>query len=156
MLAKAPGGIMEGLSRVFTEQQLITSIAVGPQRRNDQAIIGQEINVDQAIALGRERFTNLSREGILPRKATGRPIDPNDVAQALAVLAHCRPTKLPRMHTFDLCKLLGDLQAGAVIAAAIALNFDVRSWYGATEFGQHALTNVSRADVKKRMVTQTA
>lgn len=132
-----------------TEHQFNKPPLVERQWANDQAINLRVTNVDDAIALGRQRFANLCCPGILPRKATGTPIDPDDVARALAALARCRQTKKPAMHTFDLCRMLGGLQPGAVIAAAIALNFDVRSWYGAMEFGQHALTNVSRADVKR-------
>jgi hypothetical protein len=108
------------------------------------------LTADQALEIARERFSNLCSEGILSRKAIGTPIDLDDLAIALAFFRQCRPTKVPNMHSLDLRRLIGgQISVGAIIAAAIALKFDVRSWYGLREFGVHALIGVSQIDVRR-------
>jgi hypothetical protein len=102
-----------------------------------------------ALMLARERFPNLCANGILGRKFTGPPVDPGHVTTALAFLSQCRKTKIPTVHSFDLRREIGDVSLGAVIAAATALNFDVRSWYGPTAFPPHALIGVSQRDVRR-------
>jgi hypothetical protein len=53
------------------------------------------------------------------------------------------------MHSHDLCRLLGGVQPGAVIAAAIALGFEARSWYGVAMFAPHALININKFDARR-------
>ena len=103
------------------------------------------------LALVRQhRFPNLRAEGILPKRATGPDVDPREVAVALAFLIRCRRTKYPTVHTRDLQRHIGGVSVGAVIAAAVALGFQVCSWRGAREFFPHALIGVSKIDVRKR------
>jgi hypothetical protein len=110
----------------------------------------KSITADQALEIARERFSNLCSEGILSRKAIGTPIDLDDLEIALAFFRQCRPTKVPNMHSFDLRRLIGgQISIGAIIAAAIALGFDVRSWYGAMEFGVHAMIAIRQIDVRR-------
>jgi hypothetical protein len=108
------------------------------------------ITADQALEIARERYSNLCSEGILSRKAIGTPVDLNDLEIALAFFRKCRPTKVPNMHSFDLRLLIGGrISVGALIAAAVALGFDVRSWYGVMEFGVHAMIAVRQIDVRR-------
>ena len=96
------------------------------------------------------RFHNLRANGILPRSATGLPIDPVDIAKAAAFLSRCRKTKRPNIHSFDLRRAIG-VSLGAVIAAAVALGFEVRGWYGIMEFYPHAMLGVNRRDIRKQV-----
>jgi hypothetical protein len=107
------------------------------------------ISAEQALALSRDRFPNLASTGILGRSSMGPPIDPDHVTIALMFLAWCRKTKIPRMHSSDLRRRIGDVSLGAVIAAAVGLNFEVRSWSGVTDYAPHALMNVNPSDVRR-------
>jgi hypothetical protein len=95
------------------------------------------------------RFHNLCANGILPRSATGPAIDPVDIARATVFLNRCRRTKRPNIHSFDLRRQIG-VSLGAVIAAGVALGFEVRGWYGIMEFYPHALMGVNRRDVRRQ------
>jgi hypothetical protein len=106
------------------------------------------ITAEQALVIARERFLNLSCQGILPCKAVGTPVDLADIDAALAFLSQCRRTRIPAMHTFDLRRVI-DAQVGAVITAAIALGFDTHSWYKITTFAPHALIAVNERDVRR-------
>jgi hypothetical protein len=104
----------------------------------------------EALEMARERFPNLCCAGILPRKAIGEPVDLADVEIALAALAQCRKTRTRGMgmHTFDM-RMLIDAQHGALIAAAVALGFDVYSWRGTRTYAPHALIAVNQSDVRR-------
>lgn len=102
------------------------------------------------IELAKAWFPNLCAPGILPRRVTGPPIDPAHVATALHLLGRCRRTKRPTVHSSDLCRHAG-VSPGAIIAAAIALGFTVRGWYGAKAYYPHALVAVSRFYIRKQM-----
>lgn len=109
----------------------------------------------EALAIARERFPNLCAGGILPRHAVGEPVDLDHIAVALTFLDRCRRTKIPRVHSFDLRRLI-DVQLGAVIAAAAALGFDVHSWHGVTCYAPHAMIGVDRLDVRRESADSTA
>jgi hypothetical protein len=102
----------------------------------------------RALSVARKRFSNLCANGIQGIHATGDPIDHDDVTRAMYLLRQCRQTKVPTMHSFDVCHLI-DIQAGAVIAACVALDFDVRSWFGAVAYPPHALIAVNQKDVRR-------
>src|SRR5271163_3342487 len=106
------------------------------------------IDAASALMLARDRFPNLCANGILGRKFTGPPIDPDHVATAMTFLSQCRKTKKPNVHTFDLRREIGDVSLGAVIAAGVALGFDVRCWYGVLAFVPHALIGVNQSDIR--------
>jgi hypothetical protein len=106
------------------------------------------ITAADALIIARERFSNLSCGGILPKRALGEPVDLDDIDVALAFLAQCRKTKVPSCHSFDLRRAV-DVQLGAVIAAATALGFDVHSWLDITTFVPHCMTNVDPDDVRR-------
>jgi hypothetical protein len=56
------------------------------------------------------------------------------------------------VHTVDLRRAIpGDVQLGAVIAAATALGFGVHSWFGVTTFAPHALIAINQSDVRRQM-----
>jgi hypothetical protein len=115
-------------------------------RARADALSGRE-----ALETARERFPNLCCAGILPRKAIGEPVDLDDIEIALAALAQCRRTKTPTVHSFDLRRAMpGDVQLGAVIAAATALGFGVHSWFGVTTYAPHAMIAVNKFDVRKQ------
>jgi hypothetical protein len=106
------------------------------------------------IALARVRFSNLRATGILPPSATGPAIDPVDLAAALAFLSRCRRNKRPSVFTYDLQRHVSrwagrQVSTGAIIAAAVALNFQVHGWYGVRAFHPHALTNVGQFDLRE-------
>jgi hypothetical protein len=105
----------------------------------------------EALEIARERFPNLCCGGILPRKAIGRePVDLADIEIALLFLGQCRKTKTPTVHSFDLRRAIpGDVQLGAVIAAAAALGFPIHSWFGITTFAPHAMIAVNQSDVRR-------
>jgi hypothetical protein len=116
----------------------------------------------EALTIAREYFPNLCAGGILPRHAVGKPVDLGHIAVALTFLDRCRRTKNPHVHTFDLRRLISNwthestsnvspinLQLGAVIAAAIALGFEVQNWHGVTCYAPHALIGVHRLDVRR-------
>jgi hypothetical protein len=108
------------------------------------------LNGREALEIARERFPNLCCGGILPRKAVGEPVDLADIEVALLALAQCRKTKAPTVHSYDLRRAIpGDLQLGAVIAAATALGFATHSWFGITTFAPHALIAVNKFDVMR-------
>ena len=107
-----------------------------------------------ALALAADRFSNLCREGILPKKRVGEAMDPADVSLAASFLAQCRPTKTPSVHSADLRRVISrwsgrDVSAGSVIAAAVASGFDVAGWYGIMEFYPNALIGVNSRDCAK-------
>jgi hypothetical protein len=112
----------------------------------------------EALAIAREHFPNLCAGGILPRHAVGEPVDLDHIAVALTFLDRCRRTKVPRVHSFDLRRLISNwnhgsnltiagVQLGAVIAAAVALGFEVQNWHGVTCYAPHAVIGVNRLDV---------
>jgi hypothetical protein len=115
----------------------------------DRVVAQAAISAERALVIARERFPNLYANGILGRRCTGRAIDPAHVQIALAVLARCRKSKVPAVHSFDLRQAIGNVSLGAVIVACIALEFDCHSWFGTRSFGTHVLVNVNRADVAK-------
>lgn len=102
----------------------------------------------KALVIAQERFPHLGAGGLLPRKVAPQPINPGEIETALAFLRQCRRTKTPRVHSFDLQRLVG-VQLGAVIAAAFALGFDVHTWLGVTSFAPHAMIAVNGADAKR-------
>jgi hypothetical protein len=99
------------------------------------------ITPNEAIALAGKRFYNLCSEGIKPRKFQGTPIDPEDVATAMAFLARCRKTRKATTHTCDLVPLIG-VPLGAIIAGAVGLGFEVVAWRGIRVFEPGAMMNV--------------
>jgi hypothetical protein len=106
------------------------------------------------IALARVRFSNLRATGILPPSATGPAIDPGDLEAALAFLSRCRRNKRPSIFTYDLQRHVSrwagrQVSTGAIIAAAVALDFQVHGWYGVRAFHPNALTNVGRFDLRE-------
>ena len=117
----------------------------------------------EALAIARERFPNLCAGGILPKRAIGEPVDLDDIAAALTFLDRCRRTKVPRVHSFDLRRLISNwnhgsnltvagVQLGAVIAAAVALGFEVQNWHGVTCYAPHAMIGVSRVDTQRQSI----
>jgi hypothetical protein len=114
------------------------------------------LSAQGALDIARQQFGNLSCPGILGRKISGPPVDLADIDRALQFLSQCRKTKVPTMHSHDLCRLLGGVQPGAVIAAAIALGFETRAWYGVKCFVPHALVNVSRRDVRRVALAESS
>jgi hypothetical protein len=108
-----------------------------------------EISAGEALALARERFPNLTAAGILGAKQSGQPIDPVHVTRALALLSQCRKTRTANCHSFDLRAAVGGVSVGAVIAAAVGLDFAVCSWSGVTDYMPHALIGVDQLDVAR-------
>jgi hypothetical protein len=113
----------------------------------------KQISAEMALTIARERFSNLAANGILGKRATGAPIDPAHVTIALAFLSQCRKSKVPAVHSHDLCGEIG-VSVGALICAAHALGFDVRSWMGTREFMPGAMigvnSNVVRLIIKRK------
>jgi hypothetical protein len=106
------------------------------------------------IALAHARFPNLRADGILRRSATGPLIDTADIEAALAFLGRCRRNKRPNVHTLDLQHHVSrwagrPISVGAIITAAVSLNFEVRGWYGVRAFYPHAMLNVNQRDIRK-------
>jgi hypothetical protein len=102
----------------------------------------------EALVIAQERFSYLGSAGILPPNKFRQPIDPSQIETAMAFLRRCRRTKAPRVHSFDLRRLIG-VQLGAVIAASVALGFETRNWLGETTFGAHVMIAVNAADAKR-------
>jgi hypothetical protein len=105
-------------------------------------------------ALAHVRFPNLCASGILGRSATGPRTDAADIEVALAFLGHCRRNQRPNVFTADLQRHVSRwagraVSVGAIIAAAVSLNFEVRGWYGVRAFYPHALLNVNQRDIRK-------
>jgi hypothetical protein len=113
-----------------------------------RAMAQAPLSAQQALVIARERFPNLCRGGILPRKTVGEPVDLGEIATTLAFLRRCRTTKIPNVHTLDLSRSIG-VRPGAVIAAATALGFNVRSFYGVNCYAPHALIGVNCADATR-------
>jgi hypothetical protein len=102
-----------------------------------------KISAGEALALAYERFPNLTAAGSLGAKQSGQPIEPAHVEIAIKFLSGCRRTKKPAVHSHDLRRAIGKgVSQGAVIAAAIALGFDARSWMGTQMFVPGAMINV--------------
>jgi hypothetical protein len=115
-----------------------------------QRPIVAQLTAEQALVIARERFPNLTATGMLGTKHTGPPIDPGHVEIAMKFLAQCRKSKKPAVHSFDLRAAIGNgVSQGAVIAAAIALGFDVRGWIGSRMFFPGAMVGVNSADVRR-------
>jgi hypothetical protein len=110
--------------------------------------MAQEISPTHALVIARARFPNLCCGGILPKRAVGAPVDLDDIAHALALLAQCRKSEEPSCHSFDLRRLIGG-QLGATITACVALGFDVHSWHDITAYAPHALVGIDVADVAR-------
>jgi hypothetical protein len=108
-----------------------------------------DITVQEALATARERFPNLSSNGILGRKFTGPPICLTDIDKALTFLRGCRRTIKPNIHSVDLACDIG-VSIGAVIAAATALNFTVQSWM----FVPNAMIGVNKFDLRQAVATR--
>jgi hypothetical protein len=106
------------------------------------------VTAEQALAIANERFPNLTANGILGTKRTGPPIDPAHVTIALRFLMRCRKSKVPAVHSHDLCGEIG-VSVGAVICAAHALGFDVRGWMGTRQFFPGAMVGVNARDVRR-------
>jgi hypothetical protein len=104
---------------------------------------------EQALVIANERFGNLKANGILASKYTGPEINIDHVATALAFLAQCRKTKIPACHSFDLRRRIGNVSLGAVIAAAVGLDFAVHTWRGTVDYVPHAMMNVNPSDVRR-------
>jgi hypothetical protein len=102
------------------------------------------LTAERALSIALRRFPNLCRTGILGRRFTGPPIDLDHVETALSFLAQCRKSKVPNCHSFDLRRQIGGVSVGSVIAACVALDFQVCSWSGVTDYMPHALVNVDR------------
>jgi hypothetical protein len=100
------------------------------------------ITPERALVIARQRFPNLYATGILGRRCTGPEIDLWHITKAVTVLAGCRKSKFANCHSFDLRRQIGGVSLGAVICAAVALGFDVHSWFGVTDYAPHAMTNV--------------
>jgi hypothetical protein len=111
----------------------------------------QPITADQALEIANKRFKNLRATGILgpTKRRDSPPIDPAHVTKALAVLSRCRRTGKPTAHSHDLRRAIGDVSLGAVIAAAVGLTFEVRSWSGVTDYAPHAMIGVDARDVER-------
>jgi hypothetical protein len=119
-----------------------------------RAVIAQPsaelISAEAALAIARERFSNLGSAGILgSKKPAGTTIDLAHVERALAFLARCRKSKIPNVHSHDLRAAIGGVSQGAVIVAAHALGFPVHSWLGTRTFAPGALIGVNATDVRR-------
>lgn len=115
----------------------------------ERAIVAQvTMTPVQAMVIARQRFPNLASTGILERRSTGPPIDPAHVTIALRFLMRCRKSKVPAVHSHDLCGEIG-VSVGAVICAAHALGFDVRGWMGTRQFFPGAMVGVNARDVRR-------
>jgi hypothetical protein len=108
------------------------------------------MSAERALAIARERFPNLCSAGILGKRATGLPVGLWHIDKALSFLAQCRKSKIPAVHSHDLCGAIG-VSVGAAISAAHALGFDVRGWMGSREFFPGAMIGVNAADVARRV-----
>lgn len=133
--------------------ELIASAAAAAQARP----------ADFVIADARRRFRYLSADGLTPRPVKGGPVPkeiaPGDIAVALQFLAHCRHSKKPGVHTADIQvavwrRFSREISIGAVIAAALALSFDVQSTFGCRGFHPHALISVRRYDVRESLAVR--
>jgi hypothetical protein len=102
----------------------------------------------EALVIAQERFPNLGSAGILPPNKFRQSIDPGEIETAMVFLRQCRRTKTPRVHSFDLQRLI-NVRVGAIIAASVALGFETRNWLGVTTFGAHAMIAVNAADAKR-------
>jgi hypothetical protein len=102
----------------------------------------------EALVIALERFPYLGADGLLPRKSVRQPVDPREIERAMTFLRQCRRTKTPRVHSFDLQRLIG-VQLGALIAAAVALGFATHSWFGIKTFAPHVLIAVNLADTAR-------
>ena len=107
-----------------------------------------------ALAAARECYPNLRATGIMGRTKGGPPIRFDDVTAALAFLRRCRRTKDAFIHTIDLERHVSrwahrPVSIGAIIAAAVALKFDVRGWRGVTAYHPHAMVNANKSDISK-------
>jgi hypothetical protein len=110
----------------------------------------KSITADHALAIARERFKNLRATGILGSKHTGPPINPDHVTIALAFLSRCRKTRKPTVHSHDLRAAIGNgVSLGAVIVAAVALEFDVHSWLGSRTYVPGVMTNADARRVER-------
>jgi hypothetical protein len=107
------------------------------------------ITAEHALMIARQRFPNLCSAGILGKRAIGQPIDLSHVSKAVTVLAACRKTVIPACHSFDLRRQIGGVSVGSVICAAVALDFQVCSWRGVTDYMPHALIGVDPRDVER-------
>jgi hypothetical protein len=109
------------------------------------------VTAEQALEIANARFKNLRATGILgpTKRRDGPPIDPAHVTKALAVLSRCQRTAKPITHSHDLRRSIGDVSLGAVICAAVGLDFEVRSWSGVTDYAPHAMIGVDPADVER-------
>jgi hypothetical protein len=107
-----------------------------------------QVTAEQALVIARKRFPNLAATGILGTKRIGPPIDLNHVEIALRFLMRCRKSKVPAVHSHDLCGEIG-VSVGAVICAAHALGFDVRGWMGTRQFFPGAMVGVNARDVRR-------
>jgi hypothetical protein len=117
----------------------------------ERAIVAQvTMTPVQAMVIARQRFPNLASTGILDRRSTGPPIDPAHVTIALRFLMRCRKSRIPAVHSFDLREKIGNVSVGAVIAASVALGFEVYSWVGVTDYAPHALVGINSTDVARR------
>jgi hypothetical protein len=131
---------------------LATSATAPAQGTKAKYHVGIMLSGHEALEIARERFPNLCCAGILPRKAIGEPVELADIEIALAALAQCRKTKTPTVHSYDLRRAVpGNVQLGAVIAAAVALGFATHSWFGVTTFAPHALIAANQSDVRRQM-----
>jgi hypothetical protein len=105
------------------------------------------MTAEHALMVARRRFPNLCANGILGRRCTGPEIDLWHISKAVTVLAQCRKTKVPTCHSFDLRRQIGGVSVGPVICAAGALDFQVCSWSGVTDYMPHCLIGVDPRDV---------
>jgi hypothetical protein len=126
----------------------------------DQARIGQPaiflLDGAQALALAKERFPDLSGDGIrVYPGSTSQEIHTDQVETAMAFLKLLRPTKHPTIDSGSLkhdCENWGSINGmspyvsrGALTAAAIVLGYPVRAY----RHGPHVAIGVSITDLRE-------
>jgi hypothetical protein len=116
-----------------------------------------------AIAVARSWFCKLCSEGTVPMASVVMPVpvDPDQVAIAMAFLCNVKPTKTVRsnagMFSNDLANTISKatgkpVSNGACVAACVALGFTVRTWYGVKGFRPDGLIGVGRRNVRRQQM----
>lgn len=111
-----------------------------------------------AIAIARDRFKLLCAQGTHPPKSMApTPVDAGQVELVMTILQRVGKTKTPKVFAVDIARDAAaatgrKVSVGAVIAAAVALNFGVRSWRGVSSFAPDAATDISLLDLRREIV----
>lgn len=106
-----------------------------------------------AITIARERFHKLCAEGTLSTTAEPVEIDPSQVEIVLGLLRHVGKTQTLGICAIDIQRDIETsghhVTKGAVIAAAVAAGFTLRTWRGVWDYGPDALINASSRDLRR-------